>query len=324
MRIRDWGTLLDNLHVRYDSKRRGHRLGADRAQRTRRRRARSAAVSVGARGKQRSARLLQGTRRQARRARTGDAAGRGAGSARGRALQAADGVAGPRRAAAKPRLTSALAFDRDPDLLKVTKCRASPRFVSRLSGSLHLGANQGSAGESCHFQQVRRPACSGKAQCVAGGTEESARKSGTIPSTQPLGSQFVDLSAFTEHIPTIDPVGSGQRVARAGSGRQVARAASSRDLSGIGRAPLYIHPRHVLAFTSRPPVADGLGVTEVPLTRPREGSAARRQEERWMHVGNDELECWFLTGSQHLYGEETLRQVAIQSARGRRQARCRA
>ena len=33
-----------------------------------------------------------------------------------------------------------------------------------------------------------------------------------------------------------------------------------------------------------------------------------------MHVGTDELECWFLTGSQHLYGEETLRQVAAQSA----------
>ncbi|MGH2860379.1 MAG: L-arabinose isomerase [Solirubrobacteraceae bacterium] len=33
-----------------------------------------------------------------------------------------------------------------------------------------------------------------------------------------------------------------------------------------------------------------------------------------MHVGTDELECWFLTGSQHLYGQETLRQVAAQSA----------
>jgi L-arabinose isomerase len=28
---------------------------------------------------------------------------------------------------------------------------------------------------------------------------------------------------------------------------------------------------------------------------------------------NDGLECWFLTGSQALYGEETLRQVAEQS-----------
>jgi L-arabinose isomerase len=33
-----------------------------------------------------------------------------------------------------------------------------------------------------------------------------------------------------------------------------------------------------------------------------------------MNVGSDELECWFLTGSQHLYGEETLAQVATQSA----------
>ena len=33
-----------------------------------------------------------------------------------------------------------------------------------------------------------------------------------------------------------------------------------------------------------------------------------------MNVGTDELECWFLTGSQHLYGEETLRQVAAQCA----------
>jgi L-arabinose isomerase len=33
-----------------------------------------------------------------------------------------------------------------------------------------------------------------------------------------------------------------------------------------------------------------------------------------MHVGTEGLECWFLTGSQHLYGEETLRQVAAQSA----------
>jgi L-arabinose isomerase len=33
-----------------------------------------------------------------------------------------------------------------------------------------------------------------------------------------------------------------------------------------------------------------------------------------MRVGGDELECWFLTGSQHLYGEETLAQVAAQSA----------
>jgi L-arabinose isomerase len=33
-----------------------------------------------------------------------------------------------------------------------------------------------------------------------------------------------------------------------------------------------------------------------------------------MHVGTDVRECWFLTGSQHLYGEETLRQVASQSA----------
>ena len=33
-----------------------------------------------------------------------------------------------------------------------------------------------------------------------------------------------------------------------------------------------------------------------------------------MNVGTAELECWFLTGSQHLYGEETLREVAAQSA----------
>ncbi len=33
-----------------------------------------------------------------------------------------------------------------------------------------------------------------------------------------------------------------------------------------------------------------------------------------MHVGAEGLECWFLTGSQHLYGEETLAQVAAQSA----------
>ncbi|MDE3133724.1 MAG: L-arabinose isomerase [Acidobacteriota bacterium] len=33
-----------------------------------------------------------------------------------------------------------------------------------------------------------------------------------------------------------------------------------------------------------------------------------------MRVGGDELECWFLTGSQHLYGEETLARVAAQSA----------
>jgi L-arabinose isomerase len=33
-----------------------------------------------------------------------------------------------------------------------------------------------------------------------------------------------------------------------------------------------------------------------------------------MYVGTEGLECWFLTGSQHLYGEETLRQVAAQSA----------
>ena len=33
-----------------------------------------------------------------------------------------------------------------------------------------------------------------------------------------------------------------------------------------------------------------------------------------MNVGTVELECWFLTGSQHLYGEETLREVAAQSA----------
>ncbi len=33
-----------------------------------------------------------------------------------------------------------------------------------------------------------------------------------------------------------------------------------------------------------------------------------------MNVGTDELECWFLTGSQHLYGKETLREVAAQSA----------
>ena len=33
-----------------------------------------------------------------------------------------------------------------------------------------------------------------------------------------------------------------------------------------------------------------------------------------MDVGTDELECWFLIGSQHLYGEETLAQVARQSA----------
>ena len=32
-----------------------------------------------------------------------------------------------------------------------------------------------------------------------------------------------------------------------------------------------------------------------------------------MHQPNDKLECWFLTGSQGLYGEETLRQVAEQS-----------
>ncbi len=33
-----------------------------------------------------------------------------------------------------------------------------------------------------------------------------------------------------------------------------------------------------------------------------------------MNVGTAELQCWFLTGSQHLYGDETLREVAAQSA----------
>ena len=37
----------------------------------------------------------------------------------------------------------------------------------------------------------------------------------------------------------------------------------------------------------------------------------------------DHYEVWFLTGSQHLYGEETLRQVADQSQRGRRHPGCR-
>ena len=32
-----------------------------------------------------------------------------------------------------------------------------------------------------------------------------------------------------------------------------------------------------------------------------------------MHLTDKTLECWFLTGSQALYGEETLRQVAVQS-----------
>ena len=30
-------------------------------------------------------------------------------------------------------------------------------------------------------------------------------------------------------------------------------------------------------------------------------------------TAQDDFEVWFLTGSQHLYGEETLRQVAEQS-----------
>ena len=30
-------------------------------------------------------------------------------------------------------------------------------------------------------------------------------------------------------------------------------------------------------------------------------------------TGQEDFEVWFLTGSQHLYGEETLRQVAEQS-----------
>ena len=33
-----------------------------------------------------------------------------------------------------------------------------------------------------------------------------------------------------------------------------------------------------------------------------------------MHETDETLECWFLTGSQALYGDETLRQVAQQSA----------
>jgi L-arabinose isomerase len=33
-----------------------------------------------------------------------------------------------------------------------------------------------------------------------------------------------------------------------------------------------------------------------------------------MQIGTDVRECWFLTGSQHLYGEDTLRKVASQSA----------
>ena len=34
-----------------------------------------------------------------------------------------------------------------------------------------------------------------------------------------------------------------------------------------------------------------------------------------VHGTNETLECWFLTGSQALYGDETLRQVAQQSAK---------
>jgi L-arabinose isomerase len=53
--------------------------------------------------------------------------------------------------------------------------------------------------------------------------------------------------------------------------------------------------------------------------QPRRPSARRllaftRARGEMMNVGTDELECWFLTGSQHLYGEETLRAVAAQSA----------
>ena len=53
-------------------------------------------------------------------------------------------------------------------------------------------------------------------------------------------------------------------------------------------------------MTSHPTVAEG------PVTGTR-SSAARLDHGR--------LECWFLTGSQTLYGDETLRQVAAQSER---------
>jgi len=40
-------------------------------------------------------------------------------------------------------------------------------------------------------------------------------------------------------------------------------AEDSRLSVGLMPSPLYIHPHFLLAFTSRPPVADGLGVTVV-------------------------------------------------------------
>ena len=49
-------------------------------------------------------------------------------------------------------------------------------------------------------------------------------------------------------------------------------------IAGMDPSPLYIHHRFLLAFTSRPPVADGLGVTVV--VAPNDWFGSRNEETR--------------------------------------------
>ena len=49
----------------------------------------------------------------------------------------------------------------------------------------------------------------------------------------------------------------------------------SRFIASLRSSPLYIHPHFLLAFTSRPPVADGLGVTVVVAPNDRFASPGK-------------------------------------------------
>lgn len=60
-------------------------------------------------------------------------------------------------------------------------------------------------------------------------------------------------------------------------GRRTRRSTAG-NLAGMGTSPLYIHPHFLLAFTSRPPVADGLGVTFV--VTPNDWFGRRDKETR--------------------------------------------
>jgi hypothetical protein len=161
-----------------------------------------------------------------------------------------DSMRGPAALPRSGERASLLGFRRHPCRRATTSRRQPPSATSMGGARTTLKRSE----EHESPAQVQDPALTvstsmpedPKINASDGGDSESASRITPISNIQPVGWRFVGFSALAGLRTGPHPIAEGFRF-----------------IAGLGSSPLYIHPHFLLAFTSRPPVADGLGVTVV-------------------------------------------------------------